>query len=336
MSPEPAPADVIGAATPAHDLVLIPTFNDWTALGLLIPQLASELVAHGRVASLLIVDDSSTDPVPGDLIRSRLEGFLSVDVLTLARNVGHQRAIAVGLSYVASECDPRVVVIMDGDGEDLPTDVPRLLSQFDIFEGRRVVFAQRTRRSEGAAFSFFYALYRMAHWLLTGLRVQVGNFSALPMASVKKLVVGSDLWNHYAAAVIQSRLPTALVPTTRGHRLAGKTTMNFVALVSHGLSAMSVFADRIGVRILLASIFLMAMLVAGVAIAFIVHITDPFTISSWVPIAIWMLVVLLGQAAMLAVIFIFIIQGGRATSSFIPARDYRLFVASVLRLYGDK
>ena len=99
-------------------------------------------------------------------------------------------------------------------------------------------------------FALFYRLYRIAHWLLTGIRVEVGNFSVVPYPVVKKLAVVSEMWNHYAAAVTHARIPTTLVPTVRGKRLAGRPTMNFVSLVAHGLDGMSVFADRIGVRLL--------------------------------------------------------------------------------------
>ena len=64
-------------------------------------------------------------------------------MLQLRRNLGHQRAIAVGLAY-AEEHDPcDVVVIMDGDGEDDPKDVPRLLACCRQAGGREIVFAER-------------------------------------------------------------------------------------------------------------------------------------------------------------------------------------------------
>ena len=100
--------------------------------------------------------------------------------------------------------------------------------------GTRVVFAERTKRSESFAFRFFYALYRWLHLLLTGVAVRVGNFSAMPYSLLRRLVAVSELWNHYAAAVFKSRLPYRLLPTQRANRLAGRPQMNFVALVIHG------------------------------------------------------------------------------------------------------
>ena len=48
-------------------------------------------------------------------------------------------------------------------------------------------------------------------------------------AKTRRLVVVSELWNHYAAAVLRSRIPYAIIPTDRGTRIAGKPTMNWTA-----------------------------------------------------------------------------------------------------------
>ena len=45
-------------------VVLLPVFDDWEALGLVIRMLDHELARCGRAVSILIVDDSSNDPVP--------------------------------------------------------------------------------------------------------------------------------------------------------------------------------------------------------------------------------------------------------------------------------
>src|SRR4029434_10989959 len=71
--------------------------------------------------------------------------------------------------------------------------------------------------------------------------------------ALSSLVVASELWNHYAAAVVKLRLPYTSIPTTRGRRASGRSSLDFVALVVHGLSAASVFGDVIGVRLAIAT-----------------------------------------------------------------------------------
>ena len=66
--------------------------------------------------------------------------------------------------------------------------------------------------------------------MLTGRSIRFGNFSALPRRRLESLVVVSEFWNHYAAAVFKSRQPFVTVPT-RATRLSGNPQMNFIRLV---------------------------------------------------------------------------------------------------------
>ena len=314
-------------ATPGELVVLTPVYNDWSAVRLLLPLLDAELARQRLKARVMLIDDASFEPRPERLL-SDLDAITEIRVLTLRRNLGHQRALAVGLSYVQERIPCEAVVVMDADGEDNPSDVPRLVAEMAAHEGRTIVFAQRIRRSEGFIFTFLYHLYRLAHRVLTGIPVQVGNFSIVPSALLDRLVVVSDLWNHYAAAVFHSRLPFTMIPTPRGRRLAGRSSMNLVSLVGHGLSAIAVFADRVGVRVLIASIIalLTTLLVVGVALGqwALTGKAPPV----WLPVVAGVALLVVVQAAAAASLFVLHVLFTRAASTFIPARDYRFFIHS--------
>jgi hypothetical protein len=223
---------------------------------------------------------------------------------------------------------------MDGDGGDRPEDVPRLLSELERNGGRSIVFAERLRRSEGPLFVTMYALYRWLHRLLTGERVRFGNFSAIPAPLLSRLVAMSDLWNHYAAAVVKSRVPYATIVTTRGVRYSGVTKMNYVALVTHGLSAMSVFGDWLGVRLLAATLAAAAIVSAAIVGSLAIG-WSAGSWPAWMPYVLGLLVLLLSQALAVSLAFVFIILSGRDSSAFIPLRDYVYFVAGLQTVYPD-
>jgi hypothetical protein len=309
-------------------VVLAPVYNDWAALQLLLPRLDSELARHRLRARVVLIDDASFEPMPQELIHGELDAITEIRVLTLRRNLGHQRALAVGLSYVQERIPCDAVVVMDSDGEDNPADVPRLVAELAAREGRTIVFAQRIRRSEGFTFTFLYRLYRLAHRVLTGIPVQVGNFSIVPSALLDRLVVVSDLWNHYAAAVFHSRLPFTMIPIARGRRLAGRSSMNLVSLVGHGLSAIAVFADRVGVRVLIASIVALCTTVLIASAALGRWILTGEAPPVWLPIVAGVAILLVVQAAAAASLFVLHVLSTRAASTFIPARDYRFFIHS--------
>jgi polyisoprenyl-phosphate glycosyltransferase len=307
-------------------LILIPIYNDWDAVGLLLPSLDGVLAGAGLIADVLLVDDGSTVRPPAHWHAQAWRALGRIEVLALRRNVGHQRAIAIALAFVEQHLAPDVLVVMDGDGEDAPEDIPRLLACLDQNHGNEVVFAERTRRSETVTFRVFYALYRWAHALLTGIPVRVGNFSVVPSSQLRRLVVVSELWNHYAAAVFKARVPRTSVPTVRAPRLAGKSRMNFVDLVTHGLSALSVHSELIGVRLLVVAAVLITVMASALLVVLAIRFFTDFAIPGWTSTVVGLLLVLLLQAGAFAAFFAFLVLHARSQPTFIPLRDYDYFV----------
>lgn len=307
-------------------VVLIPTFNDWKVLERLLPLLDRALDAAGRRAHVVVVDDGSTEPRPQPFAAGPFTALLGIRVLSLRRNLGHQRAIAIGLAYLHAETDAEAVVVMDGDGEDAPADVPRLLECFEGTGRTQIVFAERIKRSESLLFRVGYFAYRQVHLALTGHRVRVGNFSVVPRALLRRLVVSSELWNHYAATVFRARLPFTTLPTTRAARLDGTSTMNMVALVTHGLSAMAVHSEVIGVRLLMVSIVLGALSALAIGTGLWFRLFTNVAIPGWASTVFGSSILVLLIAIMLSLIFSFTALGGRQAFGFIPERDYRWFV----------
>ncbi|MBY0502601.1 MAG: glycosyltransferase [Bryobacteraceae bacterium] len=293
--------------------MLIPVFNDWEAAGQVVSALDRQEGA--RNWSVLLLDDGSTEPAPA-AFASGLRSLARVSVLRMRRNLGHQRSIAIGLTE-APKFAPSAVVVMDGDGEDAPEHVSLLVERWRQEPGR-IVFAERRKRMESLSFRVMYHAYRLLHRLLTGISVRVGNFSVVPAAALPALAASPDLWNHYAAAVFRLRWPTATLPLDRGRRYAGQSKMNFAALWVHGLSAISVFADLAGAR-------LMALAVSLLPVAAMV---------AWLwPAAAWS--ALVGAVLLCAQTAAFLLQtvSARSQMNFLPARDASFFAAGLTTLY---
>jgi hypothetical protein len=213
---------------------------------------------------------------------------------------------------------------MDGDGEDTPAGALQLLT---AFTGESAIFAKRSRRTESFTFRVFYRLYKLIHYLLTGVKVQVGNFSVLPSRYLGTLVVTSELWNHYAAAVIRSGLLMSTIPIPRGHRIAGSSKMNFVTLAAHGMSAISVYGDVVGVRVLIASMLGSLLAAAGIVAVIVLRIFANRAVPGWATYSIGALAIIFIQFITLALSFTFTFLSNRINLSFVPLRDYELFVA---------
>jgi hypothetical protein len=312
-------------------VLLIPVYNDAAPVQQLLGEVDAEMRGTEFTIKVVIVDDGSLEPPRADT-GAPFQAISEIAVVRLRRNVGHQRAIAIGLCYLEANDSFDYVVVMDGDGEDRPTDVAVLLRAAMANDQSRIVFAERARRSEGPLFHALYVLYKALHLILTGIRVRVGNFSVIPRSLLSRLVAVSDLWNHYAAAVFKSRLPFGSVPTVRGKRYAGDSKMNVVALVTHGLSAMAAFGDRIGVRLLAATVTLAVLLVAVVFGGWALHAAGLVEIPWWAPLGLGFGVVVLFQAFAIALAFVFIILAGRESSTFLPLRDYSYYILDVQQI----
>ena len=317
------------SVTTAPFVIIMPVYDDWESVRLLLPLVDEALMPGASRARVLLVDDGSNVRCPADLVPHPLLYIGQVAVLRLRRNLGHQRALCVGLCAVSESsewAEAGGIVVMDADGEDAPGDVPRLIERFRATGGREAVFAGRLRRSEGPIFRVFYFLFRLLHRILSGVPVQIGNFSLLPMSAAARLTVVAELWNHYAAACVHARLPIAVVPTSRGRRLRGASRMNFAGLVAHGLAAISVFGERIGARALVAVVSIACTLILIAVVALVLAVAAGLELPAWSGIAAALAALLLMQALLLALVFSFLTLSARAGGHFIPARDYRWFV----------
>lgn len=219
-------------------VVLMPVRDDWTSAAELVRRLDGATDGNPCVLDALLVDDASLQGCSPSEFQHDLNVIRSIRVLRLRRNLGHQRAIAIGLVHIEQEMTCEAVLVMDADGEDTAEGAVQLIRAFsETGAGTEAVFAVRIRRTESLFFRVFYWLYRVLHRMLTGLSVRVGNLSIIPAAHLRTLVVMWELWNHYAAAFFRSGLPRRSIPIPRGHRIAGSSQMNFVTLAPHGLSA---------------------------------------------------------------------------------------------------
>lgn len=313
--------------------VLVPVFNDWQAARVLIERLDSVFGEYALAGQIVFVDDGSLESVPDDFPANPPRNIQRIQTVELRTNLGHQRAVCVGLVHLVQTGVANPIVIMDGDGEDAPSDIPHLLEKFVAERKRKVIFAARRLRAEGFVFRFFYKLYRTVHGLLVGFDPRFGNFSVLPPAILERLVVASDLWNHYAATVVKMKLPYDTVPIDRSKRFVGQSQMGFIGLVIHGLSAMSVFGDTVGVRLLILCGALGLVTIVLAVTAVMVKLGTSLAIPGWATYATGLLLLLLSQLVVLSLIFTFVALYSRGQSSFVPIRDGAIYIGRVRTLF---
>jgi len=320
--------------------IVTPVLDDWESLAILLRGIDGQL--QGVTAHVFVVDDGSRaafDPASLDLASLDLANLDlggagaigAISIVRLAANVGHQRAIAIGLIEAERQTDLDAVVVLDSDGEDRPEDIPHLLAAAAANPGA-IVLAQRAKRSENWRFRLAYRAYKAMFHLATGRVIDFGNFSLLPIGAVQRLIDMPELWNNLAATVMRSRIPVRSVPTDRGHRYAGRSRMNLAGLVTHGLSAMSVYTDVIFVRLLAATAALAGLSVVGIAVTAAIRLFTTLATPGWATNVVGNLLVLLLQTVVIVAASALMLLAGRSNRQIVPAVDAPAYIADITRV----
>jgi dolichol-phosphate mannosyltransferase len=136
----------------------------------------------GGPHEIIIVDDGSRDRTL-ELLVEAAASDQRLTVVALSRNFGHQIAVSAGLAYARGDA----VVVMDGDLQDEPEAIPRLLEQYE--QGYDVVYARRVSRKEPvllrACYHLFYRL--LARMSKIELPLDAGDFALLSRRVVDEI-----------------------------------------------------------------------------------------------------------------------------------------------------
>jgi len=145
--------------------IVVPVYNEEENVPILYDRLKEVLEKIPYDYEIIFVDDGSTDRT-----REILEEIASKDkkvkVIEFARNFGQTPAMMAGMDYATGD----VIVTMDGDLQNDPEDIPRLLEKIE--EGYDVVSGWRKNRQDAAISRKLPS--KIANWLIgkmTGVKI---------------------------------------------------------------------------------------------------------------------------------------------------------------------
>ena len=319
-------------SNPTDIVILTATYNDWGSFFPFLGALDGKLAEAALAAKVVAVDDGSSLPADEKALAAlELRAIREVTFVTLTRNMGNQRAVAIGLGYVANEMTCDCLVVMDSDMEDLPKYVPQLIERAGRSDSQ-IVFAERTRRANHTTFKMFYGIYKSFYRLFTGMPISIGNFSAIPGRLVKRIAGISEIWSHFPAGIMRARVPFETIPTDRGPRLHGASKMNLVSLVIHGISGLSVHADVVAVRLLLGILALGTAIIAAIAVFILLKLFTDLPLLGWTSQIVTILGGILFQMFVAAFLIVFLVLAQKSQRTIIPAIDYANFIFETRRI----
>tara|TARA_B100001741_G_C16484604_1_gene566625 strand:+ start:83 stop:952 length:870 start_codon:yes stop_codon:yes gene_type:complete len=217
--------------------ILIPIFNDWRSVFELLKNIDQVIDNLNSEISVIIVNDGSNEEkenIP------KLKNIKSIKILNMKKNKGHARCNASGLKYIFEKEDFDYVIPMDGDGEDRPEEIMLLIEKSKDFPDE-VITANRVKRSENLLFKFCYEVHKLLTLIFTGQNIKFGNFTMLPKSTVEKMVNEKATWNSFSGSLCKVSKDRKSISSIRGTRYYGPSKMNFIDLIKHSLSIISVF-----------------------------------------------------------------------------------------------
>ena len=225
--------------------ILIPVYNDWQSVFKLLENIDSEIIDLNINASVLIVNDASTEKRPE--INTNLNNIKSVQVINMKENRGHAKCNATGLKYIFEKEEFDYVIPMDGDGEDRPEELKSLIEKTKEYPDT-VITADRIKRSEGLLFKFCYLAHKYLTFIFAGQSIKFGNYTCLPKSTVARMIEEASTWSSFSGSLAKITKERRSVPSIRGSRYFGPSKMSFIDLLKHSLSIIAVFKFTVIIR----------------------------------------------------------------------------------------
>ena len=222
-----------------ENIILIPVYNDWKSLNHLLLEINKNLSSN-QITKILIMDDHSSQKIKID--KTRLKKIKEIKVLSLNRNLGSQKAIAVGLDYLKNLNKSFFITIMDADGEDDPNEISKmiLLAKKNV---EYVVTSNRKQRNENLLIQICYKIHLIICFMLTWNWISFGNFSCFHSRNLNKIKL-NEVWCAFPSAILNNRNIKKLY-ATRKKRYFGTSKVNLLKLIEHSLRINSIFYNRV-------------------------------------------------------------------------------------------
>jgi hypothetical protein len=222
----------------SENVIIIPIYNDWKSLNKLLYEI-NQTLSNENSYKILIINDCSTQKI--NIQNQNLDNITEIKILTTTKNLGSQKSISIGLNYLKNMSDNFYITIMDGDGEDSPSEIKEMLStakaNLDC-----VVTSHRKKRNESAIIKFSYQIHLIISFFLTWEWISFGNFTCFNSNNLKKLNL-NDVWYALSAGVLKNCKIKKLY-ASRQKRYFENSKVNFLKLVEHSLRIISVFYKR--------------------------------------------------------------------------------------------
>src|SRR5579863_8794814 len=220
--------------------IVIPIYNEQELIEQLNDAVASALKEVVDDWEVVYINDGSTDSS-----LELLKGLQAVDshvvVVDLSRNWGHMGAISAGLQTARGQA----VILMDGDFQDPPQVLPRLIEAWR--DGAEVVVGVRRSRQESRRIlaALFPLFYRVLGTLSDyPIPLNAGIFSLMDRKAVDAIVALREKNRYLPGLRAWVGYKNAIVYYDRHDRLDGEGKLSFISRIKYAMDAIASFSYK--------------------------------------------------------------------------------------------
>jgi glycosyltransferase involved in cell wall biosynthesis len=202
--------------------VIIPVCDERGSLPELYRSLSEVLCQTGREYEIIFVDDGSSDGSVG-LCRSFVEADERVTLVELRRNFGKATALQAGFQVATGS----IIITMDADLQDDPTEIPRFLDA--LGQDVDLVSGWKKNRQDPITKTLPSRIFNFATSQLTGIKLRDFNcgFKAYRREVVQSLDLYGELHRYIPVLAHVNGFRTAEIAVTHHPRAFGKSKYSF-------------------------------------------------------------------------------------------------------------
>lgn len=253
--------------------VVIPVYHSAESLEELHRRLQKVLGLITRRYEIIFVEDGGRDR-SWEVLEKIAERDRKVMAFRLSRNFGQHAAITAGLS----QCSGKWAVVMDGDLQDAPEEIPRFWEK--AREGFDIVFSKRKKmkRSFWRAWTTNLYFKTINFFNQSAVDREFGNFTMISRKVIDAFLDIKDKDRHYLFILYWLGFRTAIVEYAHQERPHGKSSYSLKKLVQHAFNGL--FFQT---TVLLRWIVYLGFLVSFLGLLFAVYILYEYLFRSVLP-----------------------------------------------------
>jgi polyisoprenyl-phosphate glycosyltransferase len=223
-----------------HEIsILIPVRDEEKNIEELVTRIFSALEEMHKAFEIIFITDVNRDNTV-DLLETYSRKYPNIKSLKLSNSFGQHVAVIAGLDH----CHGKYIVIMDGDLQDYPEDIPILYNK--IIEGYDIVYTTKEAKND----NFFRNL---SSWMFNNLMNYLSDIKIDSNSSMFRIISRKALeevvkFREYEPSLTYIfsyiNLPKTTANVRSGVRQYGKTKYSFFKLVNFAISSLLSFSRK--------------------------------------------------------------------------------------------